>query len=143
MLDPTSLLTIPFEPIVLPESNVVSCVLRDFAAPLLYIDGCAPEDIDTLRTTIMLAMICWNVPVYEATRDPMYQRGERTLRQIKAQVPQRVGRTLDRLLERRKTQFADRPYLVIAEVLGTHPRDATIVAEARWPRSQHAQTEPS
>ena len=126
------LLTIPPEPIALPDPQSVAELLRDFAAPLLYVDKCGPVNIDTLKTTIMLAMICWNVPVYEATHSPMYARGERTLNQIKSQVPQRVTKALDQLIESRKTTFADRPFLVIAEVLGTHPNDASIVAEARW-----------
>ena len=43
----------------------------------------------------------------------------------------------------RKTTFADRPFLVIAEVLGTHPNDANIVAEARWATSNSAQADAS
>ena len=48
----------------------VSAMLREFATPLLYIDGSGPADIDTLRTTIMLAMICWNVPNRPSVRRP-------------------------------------------------------------------------
>jgi hypothetical protein len=136
-------LTIPPEPIALPDPHAVAALLRDFAAPLLYVDKSGPMNIDTLKTTIMLAMICWNVPVYEATQSPMFQRGERTLQQIKAQVPARVNKALDQLIESRKTTFADRPFLVIAEVLGTHPNDASIVAEARWATSKFPQADAS
>jgi hypothetical protein len=136
-------LTIPPEPIALPDPQDVAVLLRDFAAPLLYVDKSGPLNIDTLKTTIMLAMICWNVPVYEATQSPMYERGERTLSQIKAQVPKRVTQALDQLIESRKTTFADRPFLVIAEVLGTHPNDASIVAEARWATSNFPQADAS
>jgi hypothetical protein len=136
-------LTIPPEPIALPDPQTVAALLRDFAAPLLYIDRGGPLNIDTLKTTIMLAMICWNVPVYEATQSPMYERGERTLNQIKAQVPERVTAALDQLIESRKTTFADRPFLVIAEVLGTHPNDASIVAEARSALSSFPQADAS
>ena len=136
-------LTIPPEPIALPDPQAVAALLRDFAAPLLYVDKSGPMNIDTLKTTIMLAMICWNVPVYEATQSPMFQRGERTLQQIKAQVPARVNKALDQLIESRKTTFADRPFLVIAEVLGTHPNDASIVAEARWATSKFPQADAS
>jgi hypothetical protein len=132
VLKPTPLISIPCEPIALPTPAEVSALLRDFAAPLLYVDRAGPADIDTLKTAIMLAMICWNVPVYEATHRGMYSRGERTLTEIKEQVPRRVVKALDRLIETRKTRFAELPYLVVAEVLGTHPSNASIVAEARW-----------
>jgi hypothetical protein len=137
------LLTIPAEPTALPDPQSVAELLRDFAAPLLYVDKSGPHNIDTLKTTIMLAMICWNVPVYEATHSAMFARGERTLSQIKAQVPPRVTQALDQLLQSRKTTFADRPFLVIAEVLGTHPNDASIVAEARWATSSSAHADAS
>jgi hypothetical protein len=142
VLKQSPLLTIPEEPVTLPEPNAVAALLRDFAAPLLYVDqsGRGPLNIDTLRTTIMLAMICWNVPVYEATHSQMFRRGQRTLSQIKAQVAPRVIKAIDELLETRKTTFADRPFLVIAEVLGTHPSDASIVAEARLAASVYPQT---
>jgi hypothetical protein len=145
VLKQAPLLSIPPEPVALPDPQTVSALLRDFAEPLLYVDECGPTHmtIDTLRTTIMLAMICWNVPVYEATHSAMFARGERTLSQIKAQVPQRVIKALDQLLEARKTTFADRPFLVIAEVLGTHPSDASIVAEARWATASQAHTQAS
>jgi hypothetical protein len=143
VLKQAPLLTIPPEPIALPDPQTVAELLRDFAAPLLYVDECGPLNIDTLKTTIMLAMICWNVPVYEATHSRMFARGERTLSEIKAQVPRRVMEALDQLIERRKTTFADRPFLVIAEVLGTHPNDASIVAEARWAVSSAAHTDAS
>lgn len=145
MLKQSPLLTIPDEPVSLPEPNAVAALLRDFAAPLLYVDqgGRGPVNIDTLRTTIMLAMICWNVPVYEATHSQMFQRGQRTLSQIKAQVPPRVIKAIDALLESRKTTFADRPFLVIAEVLGSHPSDASIVAEARWAGNTSTQADAS
>ena len=143
MFKQAPLLTIPAEPIALPDPQSVAALLRDFAAPLLYIDRSGPLNIDTLKTTIMLAMICWNVPVYEATQSAMYERGERTLSQIKAQVPKRVTKALDQLLVSRKTTFADRPFLVIAEVLGTHPNDASIVAEARWATSNAPQADAS
>lgn len=136
-------LTIPAEPIALPDPLTVAALLRDFAAPLLYVDKSGPLNIDALKTTIMLAMICWNVPVYEATQSPMYARGERTLSQIKSQVPRRVIKALEQLIESRKTTFADRPFLVIAEVLGTHPSDASIVAEARWATVNTAQADAS
>ena len=143
MLKQAPLLTIPATPIALPDPQTVAALLRDFAAPLLYVDKCGPLNMDTLRTTIMLAMICWNVPVYEASHSPMFERGERTLSQIRAQLPRRVSKALDQLLESRTTTFADRPFLVIAEVLGSHPNDASIVAEARWVTSSSAQADAS
>jgi hypothetical protein len=118
----------------LPASSTVSELLRDFAAPLIYVDSEGPTNIDTLRTALMLAMICWNVPVYEATGSALYTRGVETLREIMQNVPDKVAAALKRLLSDRTSKFASAPFLVLVEVHGDTLMDATIVAEARAPK---------
>ena len=117
----------------IPDSEKVSELLRDYAQPLLYADPAGPADIDTIRTAMSLAMICWNLPVYEAMGSPLYTQGVRTLDAIIARVPGAVASNLKRLLDDRKTKFGSLPFLALVEVTGTTPENATIIAEARLP----------
>jgi hypothetical protein len=114
-----------------PTADEMSVVLRDFAAPLLYVDPAGPSDVETVRTAMMLAMICWNLPVYEAEGSPLYAQGKRTLEAVGKQVPDSVAATLERLIEHRKTTLTSMPFLVLVEVKGTTPENATITAQAR------------
>ncbi|HKU42597.1 MAG TPA: hypothetical protein VJR89_30775 [Polyangiales bacterium] len=115
------------------DSDTVSAVVRDFAAPLLYVDPAGPSDIETVRTSLMLAMICWNLPVYELQGSPLYAQGKRTLEAVSEQVPRSVALALQKLIADRKAKLASMPFLVLVEVKGTTPENATIVAEARMP----------
>ena len=125
------------EPAALPEPDEVSRLLRDFAEPLLYADPAGPADVDTIRTSMMLAMICWNLPVYEAHGDPLYAQGVRTLDAVTQRVPRAVATTLQKLIEDRKAQLDVAPYLALVDVKGTTLENATIVAEARMPGKAH------
>lgn len=116
-----------------PDSEKVSEMLRDYAEPLLYADPAGPADVDTIRTAMSLAMICWNLPVYEAIGSPLYAQGVRTLDAIIARVPGAVASNLRRLIDDRKTKFGSLPFLALVEVTGTTLENATIVAEARMP----------
>jgi hypothetical protein len=116
-----------------PATDEVSEVLRDFAEPLLYVDPAGPSDVETVRTAMMLAMICWNLPVYEAAGSPLYAQGKRTLEAVAAQVPSGVAAALAKLIEERKATLTSMPFLVLVEVKGTTPENATITAEARLP----------
>jgi hypothetical protein len=126
-------LKITEEPFVVPESTKVSEMLRDYAEPLLYADPAGPADVETIRTAMQLAMICWNLPVYEAIGSPLYGQGVRTLDAIMTRVPSAVASNLRRLIEDRKTKFAALPFLALVEVNGTTLENATITAEARMP----------
>lgn len=128
-----ALLDLGDEPIILPQPSRVSALLREFAQPLLYADPAGPSDVATIRTAMMLAMICWNLPVYEALAHPLYQKGKRTLDAISKSVPLLVGSKLRKLLDDRKTKFGTLPFLVMIEVTGSSCEDAIITAEARTP----------
>jgi hypothetical protein len=84
---------------------------------------------------MMLAMICWNLPVYEALQSPLFAQGMRTLDAVKQQVPGVIASTLRRLIDDRKSKFAGVPFLVLVDVKGTNLDDAMIEAEARLPRA--------
>jgi len=131
-------LQIPAEPFALPDPASVSEVFREYAEPLLYIDPAGPADLQTMRTSLGLAMICWNLPVYEAIGSPLYAQGMKTLDKIKAQVPAPVATCLQRLLEDRKTKFAQWPFLTTVELLGDDVQSALIAAEARRPKTKPA-----
>jgi hypothetical protein len=133
MTAPVSRLKISEEPFAVPNSAKVSQLLRDYAQPLLYADPAGPADVDTIRTAMSLAMICWNLPVYEAIGSPLYAQGVRTLDAIMARVPPAVAANLRRLIDDRKTKFGSLPFLALVEVSGTTLENATIVAEARLP----------
>jgi hypothetical protein len=138
MPEKPQLLEINIDPAAVPESLEVSALIRDFAEPLLYADPAGPADVETIRTAMMLAMMCWNLPVYEATGSPLYAQGVRTLDAIIERVPPVVAAKLKKLIEDRKTRFSSAPYLVLVEVTGTTLKNAEIVAEARMPKSQPA-----
>jgi hypothetical protein len=123
---------------VLPDPIAVAELVRDFAQPLLYVDPAGPADIETMRTAVLLAMICWNLPVYEATGSQLAAKGTRALKAICEQVPAAVVSTVGQLLEDRKSKFAAAPFIVLVEVTGTTPENATIVAEARMLKTARA-----
>jgi predicted dienelactone hydrolase len=91
------LLQIRAEPAAWPEPDRVSELLREFAEPLLYADPAGPSGLDTVRTALMLAMICWNLPVYEALGNPLFAQGVRTLDAVEQQVPPVIASTPRRL----------------------------------------------
>jgi hypothetical protein len=137
MTRPLPPLQITEEPFVVPPSTKVSELLRDYAEPLLYADPAGPADVETIRTAMSLAMICWNLPVYEAIGSPLYAQGVRTLDAIMERVPAAVASNLRRLIVDRKTKFAAMPFLALVEVSGTTLQNATITAEARMPTRKH------
>jgi hypothetical protein len=137
MTRPLPPLQITKEPFVVPPSTKVSELLRDYAEPLLYADPAGPADVETIRTAMSLAMICWNLPVYEAIGSPLYAQGVRTLDAIMERVPAAVASNLRRLIVDRKTKFAAMPFLALVEVSGTTLQNATITAEARMPTRKH------
>ena len=121
------------QPAALPGPSEVSAILREFAEPLLYADPAGPADVETIRTSMMLAMICWNLPVYESTGSPLYAQGLRTLDAVVQRVPKGVATRIRKLIDDRKAKFRAMPFLVWVDVQGTTLENATIVAEARLP----------
>lgn len=119
----------------LPDSHTVSALMREYAEPLLYADPAGPADLETMRTSLMLAMICWNLPVYEAAGHPLYEKGVQTLDKVRRNVPRHVASALQLLVEKRKQSYAAAPFLISVDVTGTTPEDASIVAHARLVRS--------
>ncbi len=63
-----SLYKIPLDPGGSPEPGKVSEMFLDFAQPLLEIDEDGPANMEALRSVVMIAMTCWNLPVMEAQK---------------------------------------------------------------------------
>lgn len=120
------LLRKPIEPGGAWEAGKISEMIIDFARPILEADG-GPPDIESLRNLILLANICWNVPVLESRKDPELERHLYLLDEI----PEPVRGMLRQLIEDRKTRFGAVPFLVVATVKGTSLNEAVIRAEAR------------
>jgi hypothetical protein len=122
------LLRKPIEPGGPWEPGKISEMIIDFAGPLLEADG-GPPDMESLRNLIMLANICWNVPVLEKRNDPELARHLHLFEQI----PEPVQGMLRTLMHDRRTRFGAVPFLVVATVKGTSLDNAVIRAEARMP----------
>jgi hypothetical protein len=124
---------LPLEPGGKPEPGKVSEMILEFAHPLLYADPEGPPSIEILRSAMMLVMICWNLPVYEAGGNPLRVQVKQALDTAIKTAPEPIGAVLLQLIEDRKTKFAAVPFLVLIDVKGTTLENASIVAEARMP----------
>jgi hypothetical protein len=117
-------------------SEAMSETIRAFARPLLYLDPAGPADIETLRTSMMLAMICWNLPVYENTNARLYAHTKKALDAALHLVPAAVRACLHRLVDDRTTKFGEVPCAILVEIHGSSLDDARIVAEAMTPKAK-------
>jgi hypothetical protein len=124
----------------LPEPEQAAELFRAFAQPLVYVDPAGPADIETLRTALMLAMMCWNIPVFEAQGSPLFEQGMRTMREVVKGVPSIVATTLRELIETRITTHARLSFLLLVEVTGTSLETASIVAQPRAPTAPKRKT---
>jgi hypothetical protein len=108
------------------EAGKISEMIIDFARPLLEVDG-GPSDIEALRNVILLANICWNVPILEQKNDPELARHLHLIDEL----PEPLRGLLRLMIRERKTRFGAIPFLVVATVRGTSLDDAVVQAEAR------------
>ncbi len=113
-------------------SGKVSEMILQFAQPLLQLEPDGPPDIKAVRNVMMLATVCWNLPVVEAGKGPDGPRIRKMFDEAMASVPESIRRVLLGLLDDRRTKFAAVPFLVIVSVEGSLDR-LRIVAEARMP----------
>jgi hypothetical protein len=118
------------------DSAKASELFRAFAEPLLYVDPAGPSDLETLQTSVALAMMCWNLPLFETTQPNLFARTKQTLKDAMQMVPTKVATCLRQLIKARASQLADAPFLVTVEVQGTSLADARIVANARLPQAR-------
>jgi hypothetical protein len=115
------------------DSAKASEMIRAFAEPLLYVDPAGPSDLETLQTSMALAMMCWNLPLFETKQPALFARTKQALDAAMKMVPAPVAACLRRLVKARASQLAAAPFLVTVEVQGTSLKDARIIASAKLP----------
>lgn len=131
MSERPSLIKIPLEPGGVPDPGKVSEMILEFAGPLLYADPAGPPNVAAVRSIMQLAEMCWNLPVLEANKSPLYPDAKKSLDQALAIMPGLASSLLRQLILDRKTKFAAIPFSVILRVEGTSLDDMKVVAEAR------------
>jgi hypothetical protein len=127
------LIKIPLEPGRKPVPGKVPEMILEFAQPLMEFGEGGPPDIQTMRNIMMLAMVCWNLPIMETRTDVDGPSTRRMFDDAMARMPDALGRVLLELVEVRRTRFAMVPFYVTVQVEGTSLENARVVAEARMP----------
>lgn len=131
MVEKPSLIKIPLEGVGAPEPGKVSEMILEFAEPLLYSDPSGPPNVAAVRSIMQLAEMCWNLPVLEANRSPLYPSAKKSFDQALAVMPGLASSLLRQLIRDRETKFAAVPFSVILSVEGSSLDDMKVVAEAR------------
>jgi len=116
-----------------PEPGKISEMFLEFSEPLLQLDPDGPPDIEAIRNMMIIATVCWNLPVAIARKEANSSSLQKMFDRIMAQMPSPIADILLRLIEDRKTKFAAVPFSVLVRVEGTNLKDARIIAEARMP----------
>jgi len=127
------LVKIPLEPGSLPEPGKISEMIMEFAQPLMEWDQGGPPDIQAVRNVMMMAMVCWNVPIVRDKANTEAANAQRMFDTAMSQMPEPLKSVLLAMTEDRKTRFGAVPFSVIVHVEGTSLDDLSIVAEARMP----------
>lgn len=121
------------------EPAKFSEMMLEFAAPLIELTPDGARDIDNLRSSLRIANLCWNAPVYAARGDLTFSRA---LDDVIATAPPEAQTCLRRMLADRQYRFADVPFAVLADVAGTTLRDARVTASAYMPGEKAPSTAP-
>lgn len=119
------------EPAGKPEPSKVSAVILAFAESLLFADPAGPPNIEAVRSTMQLAEMCWNLPVLERARSPLYPSAKKSFDEALASMPSLASQLLRQLIHDRKTKFAALPFAVSVQVKGNDLDDMKVAAEAR------------
>jgi hypothetical protein len=117
----------------------ISELIWEFARPLRDEAG-EPRNIDDLRNVLTLATLCWNLPLFERDGVPELADMQASFQGTLGSVPEAVAGLLRRLVEERKTRFAEIPFYIVAEIRGTTLDDCSVHAEARQARGASRST---
>ncbi len=107
----------------------VSEMMLEFAAPLLDLVD-PPRTGERIRSAMHLASLCWNARLYEELGDETFIRA---LEPVIEQAPNEVRTALEKMLEDRRTRFADIGYAVLADVTGESAEEVRVTAGAYVP----------
>jgi hypothetical protein len=111
----------------------ISETLIAFAQPLVQaLEG--PPSIEQLRSIMTLAMIAWNLPVYERIGDPEGVAMREMFNDAIAQVEPEVRQVMSDLMYARLTRFAHDPRLALVEIREVGHGEASVVATASLPQ---------
>jgi hypothetical protein len=108
----------------------LSEMLLEFAKPLFGALG-APSTVDELRHVVMLATLCWNLPIMEREDVADYETTRHEFEAVLSELPEPLPSILRDLLATRLTRFGAAPHFLVTEVRGETLDDATLHAEAR------------
>lgn len=108
----------------------VTEMIVDFASPLLRSGG-GPRSIQDVRNIMLLASVCWNLPVLQQARAPEFDELQELLDMALRSIPEPGPTLLQRLLAARQASFASVPFAVLVDVRGSSLEDCRIHAEAR------------
>ena len=115
------------------EPGKVSEMILDFAEPLLNLEPGGPPDIKLLRNVLMMAELCWNLPVFETMDGGAYANHKKGFDAVVQAAPGPIANRLRQLIQDRKTRFAGVPFLVTVRVEEDAANNARVIAEARVP----------
>lgn len=113
------------------EPAKVSKMMLEFAEPLLQVEP-GPRTSEHLRHVMQLASLCWNAQLYEELGDSQFMRAVEV---VTAKASDELRCALERMLQDRRTRFADVPYAVVADVTGETADEVIITAKAYVPRA--------
>jgi hypothetical protein len=107
----------------------ISEMMLEFAAPLLDLDD-APRTAELVRPVMQIASLCWNARLYEELGDDQFMRA---LDALLASAPPDLRAGIERMLDDRRTRFADVPFAVLADVAGENAEEIRVTATAYVP----------
>lgn len=113
------------------KQGKISELILDFARPLL--DAMKPTSVEDYNTAMMLATMCWNLPVIEKAGGEDAKKTRRLFDERIDLLPHGVAKLVLQLVESRKTEFVQIPFYILAEARGTTLDNCRIHAEARQP----------
>jgi len=113
------------------EPAKVSKMMLEFAEPLLQLEP-GPRTSEHLQNVMQLASLCWNARLYEELGD---DRIMRAVEVALARAADELRGALERMLQDRRTRFADVPFAVIADVTGETADEVIVTAKAYVPRA--------
>jgi hypothetical protein len=108
-------------------------MILEFAQPIFDLMG-GLQTIEQLKSGLNIAVLAWNLPVFEQTKSPKLPEHRAVFEKMVASAPEEARVVIRQLLEDRKGRFGLVPTFVFVTVEGDTLDNARVVAEARMPR---------
>lgn len=117
----------------------ISEMVLEFAAPLLDLPD-TPRTAEDVRHVLHIASLCWNARLYEELGDGQFMRAVDALA---ASAPPEIRAGIERMLDDRRTRFADVPFAVYADVAGESAEEFRVTATAYVPPAPSESSRPA